>query len=144
MSARMKGRWRQVERLATDLEMWAGGLGDLRGVCFVGSYAYRRPRMASDVDIVLLSNEPSRYGAWLGVDSPLRPARLLLTRSWGPVTELRFRHRTGLQLEVGVTTPAWADTDPLDPGTARVIGDGLRVLYDPDGVLTRAEHANRR
>ncbi len=42
-----------------------------------------------------------------------------------------------------MTTPARADTDPLDLGTARVIGDGLRVLYDPDGILTRAEHANR-
>jgi len=106
MSARMKRRWRLVERLARELPVWGGDLADLRGVCFVGSYAYRRLRMSSGVDLVLRSNSPTRYGAWLGVDSPLRPAHLLLTRMWGPVTELRFRRRSGLQLEVGVTTPA--------------------------------------
>lgn len=137
----MKGRWRQVEHLGCRLQTWAADVADLRGACVVGSYAYRRPRMSSDLDLMLLSEDPGRYGAWLGVDSPLSPARLLGTRTWGPVTELRFVHRTGLQLDVGVTTPAWAHPDPLDAGTARVIRDGLWIVHDPDRLLRRAEHA---
>lgn len=144
MSARLKGRRRHAERLIHELEIWAADVSDLRGVCVVGSYARGTPQMSSDLDLVLLSTEPDRYRGWLGSDSPLAPARFLLSRTWGPLTELRFLHRTGRQLDIGVTTPAWADTDPLDPGTARVIGDGLRIVHDPDSLLHRVEQANRR
>ena len=144
MSARLKARWRQVERLTRELESWAAEIPDLRAVCVVGSYARGTPEMSSDLDLVLLSTEPARYGGWLGWDSPMAPARFLLSRTWGPLTELRFLHQIGLQFDIGITTPAWADNDPLDPGTARVISDGLRIVHDPDGLLFRAEEANRR
>jgi hypothetical protein len=29
----------------------------------------------------------------------------------------------------------WAGTGPVDPGTRRVISDGIRILYDPEGML---------
>jgi hypothetical protein len=41
----------------------------------------------------------------------------------------------GLEVEVGLTEPAWAATDPVDPGTRRVVTDGMRILRDPDGRL---------
>jgi hypothetical protein len=36
---------------------------------------------------------------------------------------------------VGIAEPAWAATNPVDPGTRRVVTDGLRILHDPDGRL---------
>jgi hypothetical protein len=41
----------------------------------------------------------------------------------------------GLEVEVGIAEPVWAATDPVDPGTRRVVTDGLRILHDPDGRL---------
>lgn len=55
--------------------------------------------------------------------------------SWGAVTSLRVRYAGGPEVELGVATTAWASTDPTDPGTARVVRDGLSVLADPRGVL---------
>lgn len=39
---------------------------------------------------------------------------------------------------------ARAATDPVDPGTRRVVGDGLRILHDPDGLLARLLEACSR
>ena len=60
---------------------------------------------------------------------------------WGPVTEWRFRRRSGLQVEFDVAAPSWADVIPLDPGTARVISDGLQIVHDPRSLLTRLQSA---
>jgi hypothetical protein len=92
--------------------------------------------MSSDVDLVLLTDDPGRYGAELGALPPIGPARLIGRAEWGPLTELRFRRRSGLQVEVGVAPTSWAAAHPLDEGTARVVGDGLRVVHDPAGLLT--------
>jgi hypothetical protein len=43
--------------------------------------------------------------------------------------------RTGLEVEFGFAAPSWAATEPVDAGTAQVVGDGFRVLYDPVGIL---------
>jgi len=143
MSCRLKGRWREVERLLPQLEQWAVGTADLRAVAVVGSFAYGAPRLGSDLDLVLLSQRPGRYGPWLADVPPLGPAKFLYRRDWGPLTELRLRRESGLHLDVGIAQLAWAGTDPLDDGTARVLRDGLRVVYDPDGLLATAAIAAR-
>jgi hypothetical protein len=53
--------------------------------------------MGSDLDLVLLTTRPTRYGPCLGTSSPLAPADPLRTQAWGPLTEIRLRRRTGLQ-----------------------------------------------
>ena len=47
----------------------------------------------------------------------------------------------GVEIEVGLTAPSWADTDPLDSGTARVVREGFSIVFDPDGLLARLEGA---
>ncbi|MEV7504849.1 nucleotidyltransferase domain-containing protein [Streptomyces sp. NPDC093018] len=111
-------------------------------------------------DVVLLTADPARYltdtaeseGAesdapefagtwddWAGELSLGRPAR---TRAWGPVTERRYALLPGLEVEFGIGGPRWARTDPVDPGTRRVVADGARALYDPRRIL--AELVRRR
>lgn len=126
MSARLKGRRREVEQLISAVGVWVGSRADVLALGVVGSYAYRRPRLGSDVDLVLLTSQPELYGPWIGADSPLAPAQLIRHQRWGPMCEWRFRRRSGLHVEFGVATPGWADVSPLDPGTARVISDGCR------------------
>ncbi|MFB9907747.1 hypothetical protein [Allokutzneria oryzae] len=48
---------------------------------------------------------------------------------------------TGLEVEIGVGRPDWARTDPVGPGTRRVVTDGARVLHDPAGALADLLHA---
>jgi hypothetical protein len=57
------------------------------------------------------------------------------TADFGAIQERRLRLTNGLVIEVGIAKPSWADANPLDAGTERVVRDGLVRLYDPDGLL---------
>ncbi|MEU2309324.1 nucleotidyltransferase domain-containing protein [Streptomyces misionensis] len=113
---------------------WATRREDVTGLLLVGSYARGAARPDSDVDLVLLTTDPAHYfaDAWAG---ELALGDAVRTRAWGPVTERRYALPSGLEIEFGIGTPDWARTDPVDPGTRRVVADGARVLHDPGGVL---------
>ncbi|GAB7192906.1 hypothetical protein NUM3379_36150 [Kineococcus sp. NUM-3379] len=141
MSARLKGRHREVERLLTDVTSWARGHDDVEAVALVGSYAHGRARMASDVDLVVLTPAFAHLAADTGWFLSMRPgSRLVRTATWGPLLERRFRLRSGLLVEIGLVPPSWAQL-PLDRGTHRVLRDGHRTLHDPAGLLARARQA---
>lgn len=138
MSSRLKGRRRQAEAVIARLTEWVQNRDDVVGLAVVGSYAYNRPRMASDVDLVLLTTSPDNYLHDLAWAEPLdHRARLIRTAQWGPMSERRIRLTSGLQVELGITTPAWLSL-PLDPGTANVLRDGHRILHDPHTLFTKA------
>jgi predicted nucleotidyltransferase len=99
-------------------------------VLLVGSYARDAARPDSDVDIVVLMAEPDPSC----VDE-LTLGELIRTETWGPISERRVRAPGGLEVEFGVGPLSWADTDPVDPGTHRVVSDGARILHDPTGLL---------
>jgi len=140
VSARLNARRRQVTHLLVDLISWAEHQ-EVHALALVGSYARGAERMASDVDVVVLTEHLEQYHPESQWFQTLRPgARLVRTAAWGPVSEQRYRLRSGLLVEVGLTSPDWARV-PLDPGTARVLGDGHRVLHDPHASVTQARAA---
>jgi uncharacterized protein len=133
-------RQRDVTDLLCSVPGWAHGRGDLAAVGLAGSWARDRARMASDVDLVLLTTAPDRYTGsadWLAFFG----GELIRAREWGAITERRLRRRSGLVIELGVGSPGWASTDPVDDGTRRVVTDGFRPLYDPTGLLRNLQSA---
>jgi hypothetical protein len=48
---------------------------------------------------------------------------------------------TGIELEVSFASVSWANVNPLDSRTRRVISDGCRVLHDPKGIFRRLSSA---
>ncbi len=138
MSARLKGRRRQAEAVIARLTEWVQDRDDVAGLAVVGSYAYDRPRMASDVDLVLLTTTPDNYLHNLAWAEPIdHRARLIRKAQWGPMSERRIRLTSGLQVELGITTPDWVAL-PLDLGTANVLRDGHRILHDPHVLFAKA------
>lgn len=136
----MTGLPRHTERvraLLAGVPAWAAAHPDVAGVGLAGSWAAARARDDSDVDLVILT--PRRRAladdrAWLADLAP--GADVVRRQDWGPhLTEVRVVLPGGLELEVGLADLAWASTDPVDAGTARVVGDGFVVLHDPDGLL---------
>ena len=113
---------------------WATPRHDIVGLLLVGSYARNAARRHSDVDIVLLTADPTPYfiNSWA---DELDLGELIRTQAWGPITERRYATASGLEVEIGIGSPGWAQTDPVDPGTRRVVTDGARPLHDPAGVL---------
>ncbi len=117
---------------------WAKRQEDVTALALVGSYAYDRPRMGSDVDLVLVSTDPDRHVHGIDWILPFdSQARLIRFATWGPLMERRVRLRSGLQVELGVVPVSWASV-PLDSGTAKVLRDGCRILHDPERVLENA------
>jgi hypothetical protein len=104
----------------------------VHGLALVGSFARGAARPDSDVDLILLTDDPAAYVFDAGWATDLGAAKIVRTRSWGPLTERRLLLPSGLEVEVGVVLPLWASTDPVDAGTRRVVTDGMRILYDPD------------
>jgi predicted nucleotidyltransferase len=128
-----------IDRIAR----WAADRQDVVGLLLVGSYARDAARPDSDIDIVLLTTDRARYSdtAWAAGPALGEPVR---TRSWGPLTERRHATASGLEVEIGIVSPEWARTDPVDPGTRRVVTDGARPLHDPAGILASLIRACRR
>jgi hypothetical protein len=56
---------------------------------------------------------------------------------WGNVQSIRVFYADGPEAEYGLTSSAWIAL-PLEDGAFRVLKDGVAVLFDRDGGLTRA------
>jgi predicted nucleotidyltransferase len=138
VTARLKRRRQHALNLMTAVTEWASVQTDVSGLALVGSYAYNRPRMGSDVDLILLTNNPSKRSRGLDWVVSFDPrAHLIRDQMWGPLRERRVRLRSGLQVELGVVPPSWAAI-PLDLGTEKVLRDGCQILHDPEGILQAA------
>jgi hypothetical protein len=135
MTNRHRERIHEVERLLAAVPGWASGQPDVRAAALVGSWARGTAGAHSDVDMILLTDQPEIYiesDVWLPA---LGGAEIIRTRRWGKLTERRVVGPSGLEIDVGIATPAWASTSPVDAGTANVVADGLVSLHDPDGLL---------
>jgi RimJ/RimL family protein N-acetyltransferase len=129
-------RRQEVDEVLDAAVEWAEGQPTVRGVAMVGSWARDAARMTSDVDLVVLTDSPQTYlesDEWLAA---FDAAGVVRRQQWGPyLTEVRIVRPSGLEVEIGITATDWARTDPVDPGTRRVVTDGMRVLHDPARLL---------
>ena len=96
MSARFKGRRREVERLLLDITTWARSADNVHALVLVDSYARSQARMGSDVDLTVLSDSAEGYladGAWF---RQLRPGRRLIrSATSGAGSRRSAGHRVG-------------------------------------------------
>jgi hypothetical protein len=130
----------QVAQLVDALREWASQRVDIVGVALVGSHARAAAGPDSDVDFVVVTttSESYRAGGW---PAQIKwPAGDEVQPHWIDVTygALWARHlelASGTRVEVGFAAPAWTQTDPVDPGTAVVVGGGWVVVWDPTGIL---------
>jgi len=120
---------------------WCVETDNVLAAALAGSWARHAARADSDIDIVILAAKPGallRNRQWLSRFGSVEWAR---REDWGQVQSLRVRYRTGGEVEFGVAELLWAATDPLDPGTLRVVSDGFHVLHDPQGLLEKLKMA---
>jgi len=128
---------KQVKVLLNAVIKWAEGNPGILGVALVGSYARDEARADSDIDLVLLASTPKKLlgmSDWIKEFGEVKSFKI---EDWGLVTSLRVFYQGGLEVEYGMTTSEWA-SEPIGEGTRQVIADGMKILLDKSGLLTRA------
>jgi uncharacterized protein len=117
------------------LEAWAKKQPDILAVAIIGSHAKGMAGPDSDIDIVIIADDPDRYSetsSWLECFGRIRS---ISNEDWGLLQSRRVHYLAGLEVEFGITNRKWAHTHPIDPGTKRVVSDGMRILHDPEDLL---------
>jgi uncharacterized protein len=123
---------------------WAITQPKIRAVALVGSRARGTARLDSDIDLMLLVMDPDAFRAettWLA-DIDWR-AIGICPRKWqdeeyGAAWSRRvWLTNRSVQVELTFASVTWANADPPDEGTRRVISSGCRILRDPDAWLER-------
>ena len=124
--------------------VWARAREDVVAIALVGSHARGTPRPDSDLDVMTILRAPSALVDDLSWCDAFGDVARRAVERWGTVTSVRVHYEDGLEVELGLAPPEWAATDPVDPGTARVVRDGFEILFDPAGTLQRLVPAATR
>lgn len=126
----------QVAKFLNQVTVWASARADILALALVGSYARNAAKETSDVDLVLIAADPGQYlkdQSWLQRFGTVEKSQV---EDYGLLTSIRVWYHDGLEIEYGITDERWSAI-PLDAGTQRVIGDGMRVLFEHDDILSR-------
>lgn len=114
---------------------WAKSAAGVRGVLLVGSWARGAARADSDIDFVILADDPASFRdeSWLtelGVE-----VLGFRDQDYGALWSRHLRVLGCPEIEASFAALSWAKTDPIDPGTRDVVQDGCEIVYDADGLL---------
>jgi predicted nucleotidyltransferase len=123
-----------IQAFLYEVVRWAEARPDMRAVTLVGSYARGAATPESDVDLVLITTQPEAYledADWVRAFGEIERQQI---EDYGKVTSLRVWYADGKEVEFGLTSPSWV-AQPLDEGTRQVIAEGMRILFDPSGLL---------
>jgi predicted nucleotidyltransferase len=129
----------QVDVFLHNFITWASSQPDIQGVALVGSYARGAATESSDVDLVILAQNPEQYlqdQHWVGRFGEISRQQI---EEYGILTSIRVWYSDGREIEYGITNDHWADI-PLDEGTRQVIADGMRVLFERRPILSQHQH----
>jgi hypothetical protein len=101
-------------------------------VYLVGSYARGSARRDSDIDLVILTENPRAYLRDTGWVRQFGEAVQQQVEDWGRLKSLRVWYQDGPEVEFGLSAPDWM-AEPMDEGTAQVIAGGMQVIYRKEG-----------
>lgn len=125
----------KVTMLLEHVRIWVEARPDVTAVALAGSHAHGRARPDSDVDLVILSDRPDdlrsaervgAFGEYVDV----------ATEQWGVLTSYRVTYSEYGEVELGVAPSSWSAI-PVDPGTHKVVRDGIISVYNPLAALDR-------
>jgi uncharacterized protein len=128
----------QLANALGPLVVWARSRSDVLALALVGSYARGTAGPHSDVDLVVLVPEPNAFrGDKTWLDQIAWSNRAVISQRDADYGSAWSRHveTDNYEIELTFAGPTWAATNPIDPGTARVISGGCRVLVDKTNLF---------
>lgn len=82
---------------------WASEQPDVQGIALVGSYARGAARDDSDIDLVILTDQPKRYLEDIIWTQYFGTVEKHQTEDYGKLTSLRAWYQDGVEVEYGIT-----------------------------------------
>jgi len=137
----------RLEKVLAPIIAWARWRTDILALALVGSHARDTAGPRSDVDLIVLVSEPETFRrdkTWLG-EIAWGNGTIVIQRDadYGSAWS-RHVEADNCEFEFTFAGLAWAATDPIDAGTARVISGGCRSLIDKTNffgnLLTAGSH----
>ena len=83
---------------------WASDQADVQAIALVGSYARGAARDDSDIDLVILTNQPEKYLNDFGWTERVGTVEKHQTEGYGKLTSVRIWYQNGPEVEYGITT----------------------------------------
>ena len=123
-----------VQNLLKETKNWAYKNNDLDSLFLVGSYARDKAHQDSDIDLLLIFNDPKKYVNNLDWIKEFGEIEKYEIEYWGRATSIRTWYKNGIEVEFGITSAEWAEI-PVDSGTSRVVSDGSKILVDKSKKL---------
>lgn len=126
-----------IDAFLSKLANWCKHDETIRAVILVGSHARGCAHADSDIDLVLIVDEPKRFFENFEWANAFGKVTSLTVEDWGLVRSLRVEFEEGLETEFGFTSQEWCQSEQIADGTGRVIADGAKIIYDPNDIAKR-------
>ena len=128
----------QVPAFLSEFSRWAASEPDILAVALVGSHARNEATEGSDVDMVIVAKEPKSYledTRWAQRFGTIDRQQI---EQYGKVTSLHVWYVGSHEVEYGFTDETWSAW-PVGDGTRKVISDGMQILWERGGILSRLQ-----
>ena len=132
--------FREPEKYIAKVTDWASSCVNIVALALVGSYARNQSRPDSDIDFVLICDDPLHLLNNLSWIEQFGKVTTYKLEDWGTITTVRVVYADGQEVEFGIAPGSWADV-PVDGGTYQVVTDGMLILADKRDVLEKLENA---
>jgi hypothetical protein len=136
----------ETRALMEAIAAWVQAHSDLKSLGLVGSWARDDWRPDSDLDLLIIADDPTIYR--FSYDWPYRLPLPEMFRvlshtdvAYGAVWSRHLFLQPKAELELTFCTVGWASTGPIDDGTRDIVVNGLRVIVDKEGHLQRLTEA---
>lgn len=120
--------------LIHDIGKWAIKSAQVESLLLIGSYARQEARNDSDIDFVLLTNNPEallEHPTWCNQFGRVLSHTI---QSWETTKSLRVFYENGHEVEFNIGPLSWAAV-PVDDYIATVLKSGYKILVDKSDIL---------
>lgn len=122
-----------ITDLINQIISWGNSEENIRAIGLVGSYARNAATDDSDIDLMIICKNPEKYISdeiWIHKFGEVKEIK---NEIWSQLKTKRVFYENGLEIEFNFDTASWANHE--DPGTKRVITDGIKILVDKEKIL---------
>ncbi len=125
---------RDIEVFILRCQSWVTRQRCIKALALVGSYARGDAHAGSDIDLMIICEDPDEYLLTLNWLLDFGAVQNVQREDWGLVQTWRVKYAE-MEIEFNITTKQWCSSGELKSGTGRVVNDGMRILFDPENLL---------